>query len=162
MKDKTHTREWAISELNRFFDSRGVLEEDRIKVSLTKEEKEAMLFMTDEEIAEMKEKSDVDREAVIKAIRTNKLIVEDDGSLKYKLKNPITDKDGNVKLSEVSFKNSHKVKDFKNNMIGIKHHDAVGTIAARVATRIGISRLMVENMDYDDYDYVQSACALFL
>ena len=42
-------RDVAIEELNRFFDARGVLEEDRIQYELTKEDREELKYLNESE-----------------------------------------------------------------------------------------------------------------
>lgn len=158
-----NSREFAIAELNRFFDARDVLEEDRIQYKLTKEDKEEMKYLTESEKAEFLEKKDTDRELVIKEIRKGNIQISDTGEITQKLKNPVSDEDGKILCENLKFKNKdQKIRVLRNQITGLKEDDQIGFMCGKIAAKTGTSRHLILSLDEDDYIVSVSILGLFL
>lgn len=156
-------RDVAIEELNRFFDARGVLEEDRIQYELTKEDREELKYLNESEKKEFLEKKDTDRELVIKEIQKGNILVSDMGEITQKLKTPISDEDGKILCDSLKYKNKDvKVRVLQNQLMGVSQKDNVGLMAARIAARTGTSRHLILALEEDDYSIAISIFGLFL
>ena len=158
-----NNREFAIEELNRFFDVRGVLEEDRIQYELTKEDKEEMKYLNESEKLEFLEKKDTDRELVIKEIQKGNIKISDTGEITQKLKIAVQDEDGKILCDSLKFKNKDiKVRVLQNQLMGLNPKDTIGHIAGRIAARTGTSRHLILALDEDDYTIAVSILGIFL
>jgi hypothetical protein len=157
LKESTLGRENAIQELNRWFDEIGVPEDLRLDVDLGEDE-------TDEEVrSKNRERDDIMRERVIRAIMSGNLILNNDNQLEYTLKEKILGKDDNqVVLEKLTFKNRYRTHELEAQMKGVKPDEFMPMIRAYVATLTGISKSILGRMYNRDTEVAQAIYNLFL
>ena len=117
-KEKTTvvSREIAVTELNKWFDELQVPEELRVDVDLPEDFEDS----EDYDI-EKREKEDVMRERVIRAISNGTLILNSDSQLELTLKTPLTKKESSeIVLDKLIFKSRYRSFELESNMKGVR------------------------------------------
>lgn len=158
MKENVMSRDVAVQELNKWYDIIEVPEDMRLDVDFGEEEEEI-----EEARVEKREKDDMMRERVIRAIMAGNLILnEPDKFFVYTLKYPVTKKESEeVVLSKLIFKNRYKAFELESNMKGIKPDEFMPMTRAYIATLTGESKSILSRMYSRDMDVAQAIYTLF-
>lgn len=163
--ESEHGREFAIAQLEEWYDKMNVLPKNRIKSELLPEEEEEVLREGSDDIDADKitdaEKFDVTREAVIKAFQSKRLILNEEKELQYKLQDPIKKKSGEILHESVTFKR-YRRGQLTRNLSGLGEKDMFKYVDAKLATRVGLSRGDVELLFEEDHQVMSSVDTLFL
>lgn len=160
-KREENGRDVAIAQLNEFYEARGVFEEDRIVPELTVEELQTFEYISEEEIEKAKEKADILREVIIKALMRRHIVLNaETKQFEYQLQCPPL-KDGEPILSVIKFKKRYTAAELANNTVGLKAKDIVRMGYAHVASRCGISRVLFERLMIDDVEVCQAVAAIY-
>jgi hypothetical protein len=101
-----------------------------------------------------------DIENLIFEVIDGNLVVEDDCSLRYKLKFPIIDKNGSVVVDELKFKARVCDQEIQSYLKGVKASDAFGIVRAYICALTNTSAGIISKLDTEDKS-VADAVALF-
>lgn len=149
-------REMAIQELNRWYDAIGVPEETRLDVELPEGEEG-----NEDELIKKREKDDLMRERVIRAIQNGSLILNENNQLEYTLKDPVEGKEGTIVLSKLVFKNRYRAHELEAQMKGVKPDEFMPMTRAYIATLTGEAKAKLGKMYNRDMEVSQAVYTLF-
>lgn len=157
-------RENAIAELNRIFEHLEVPMGKRIVAEMDKEELEFVKSLSNEEQEAYKEEADTTREKCINAIEKERLFLNENEKIEYKLRYPVSTRDGVLLFDKIVMQERWTAGTRRNNMKGIKAgegDDLMGIVYAELACRCGKTRMQVEMMDDYDVKVLQAINSLF-
>jgi hypothetical protein len=159
------SRENAIEELYRIFEHLEVPMDKRIIAEMDKDELEFVKSLPKEEQEAYKEEADTTREKCIAAIEKERLFLNENGKIEYKLRFPILTREGVLLFDKIVMQERWTAGTRRNNMKGIKAGDGddlMGLVYAELACRCGKTRMQIEMMDDYDVKVLQAINSLFM
>lgn len=161
-----HSREYAIGILNDWYDSVGIDNEDRIKYSLTKEEKEELSGLEPDDI--IFQELDYQREKTIQAIMNKKIYIDEidvngqkEKCFVMKMDAPIKSKEGEILIDKLTIKNRFLYKEYARACNGLKPENPMQFITAKIAARCGVARSVIDNLYDNEVELLSSVNGLF-
>jgi len=133
------------------------------KLSYDQAQKEISEWLGFKHISERKRKDNEDQEEVLIDNMTQGLLsVNDDKSLRYKLKEPLKSEDGDVLMEEINFKPRIRVSELNKRLKGIKANDIEGRMLAYIAAITGENTGKIGQLYTEDYEVCSAIVNYFL
>ena len=147
---ENHSREYAVEQLNLFFDEIDLDEDLRIQPSMTEDEqaqydKLVAAEKSEQELELFKEKCDINREMIISLIRRGLITFDENMQLIQHLRKPIKTEDGEVKIDKLKYKSSYTARELSDSLTLAKRNETpIDTDLRIIALRTGANPVYLE------------------
>lgn len=163
---KYNARDISIQFLNEFYATLNVKECNMVRPNHDASELQIISAMkeagaTKEEIDLFIEKCDVDREQAISLFREGRLRLNESKELVYKLVVPLNTDEGVGVIKELTLKTRVKAKDVSAQLKFATDGDIASIFIAKLAPRVGVKTLFLNEMDEEDIEYLMIIHKLF-